>query len=104
MITILISTSYFTLDDLIWKEEKSKLMSPEDQNQTEEGSKSNQEFILLLKSNKTMYLNTLLLGFTWFLIGFNHYGILHSWCKVSNVHKKFENDCLSALLGMIYTM
>ena len=44
---------------------------------------------------------TLVLSFTWFVIGFNYYGLLHSWCKISNAHKKFENDCLSAMLGFM---
>ena len=52
----------------------------------------------------TIFLTTLhtpVLSFTWFVIGFNYYGLLHSWCKISNAHKKFENDCLSAMLGFM---
>lgn len=90
MISIIVIIAYFTLENLIWNEEQSM--------NTKESSGALFEMIT---GNKAMYLNTFVLCFTWFIIGFNYYGLLHSWCKISTVHKKLENDVLSTLLAFV---
>ena len=41
------------------------------------------------------------LCFSWFVICFNYYAFTHSWCKISQFHKKFEHDLIATALEII---
>ena len=69
--------------------------------EAEETANTRASLFQTINESKPIYLNTLILSFAWFVIGFNFYGLLHSWCKISGFNKKFEHDVLSAVLGFI---
>lgn len=94
LISIMIIVAYFTLEGLIWNADEPAL-------KTEESTNTAGSLLQVVKDSKSMYLNLFVLSFLWFVIGFNYYGLLHSWCKISTVHKKLENDVLSTLLAFI---
>ena len=94
-ITILVSLAYFALESLIWTREKE-----EKRNKVVEIDKSISIMTSVL-SFKSLGHTFLALTFTWLVICFNFYGLLHSWCKISAFQKKFENEILSALLGLV---
>ena len=92
IITILVSLAYFALESLIWKTEKEERMSKVVED----------KYILTsILSSQSLGQTFCALTFTWLVICFNFYGLLHSWCKISAFQKKFENEILSALLGLV---
>ena len=89
IITILVSVAYFGLEGLIWLAEN------------EEDSKTAGCGDGWLVASQSLIHTGLALTFTWLVISFNFYGLLHSWCKISTFQRKFENEILSAVLGLI---
>jgi hypothetical protein len=51
-------------------------------------------------TNQVFYLNMVVLSLTWFTIGFNYYGMLNSWCKISANRRMFEHSALSTFMSI----
>ena len=101
LITLVIATAYLFLDDLICQEEM-KITHDSANDQVESQSNPQEPpFFEAFKTSQVLKANLIILCLTWFTLGVTFYGFLHSWCKISSTHKKFENDVLSAILGAI---
>lgn len=100
LITLIIATTYLFLDNLICDEEMKVIK--ESSTDDEEVQKTKElPFYEAFKSSPVLKANLIILSFTWFTLGVTFYGFLHSWCKISSTHMKFENDVLSAILGAV---